>query len=229
MRIIYALPHSTVFKKFYNRDTSFDAVTWSDWRAVVDGFRLRFTGWYFDPLEEFPKTGHEAYPVLCVTCALVDAFSHYDGDEGWHNPKRYKEFLRELNHVFGTKLARTITTSRWTHGSWKDQILKDFAEVFYTGVRCSLHHHGDLAPFAGMSGTDTLAQEISDAGRSTCGTHSYPIVVFDPWIVRDELRTWLDTYCDDLRNDPSSDRAKRFRVRFKEDFGIIIPEPQESA
>jgi hypothetical protein len=226
MRVTYELPNTRVFSKFYNRDTAFDAVDWSAWLPVVDGFHRRFSGWYFEPLEEFPRDGHEAYPVLCAMCALVDAFTHYDRDDDWHSPKEYKQFLRHMNPIFSKSLSCPIVSSRRVRGDWQEQIFKDFSDVFYVGVRCSLHHHGDLEPFAGMSGTGVLAQEFPNAGRSTCGMHSYPVVVFDPWVFRDELRAWFDTYCDDLRNHPGSTRAHRFRDRFRGDFGISISEGQ---
>ena len=76
-RIKYALPKPAVFSKYYNKDTSFKDVNWSDWDSVVDGFQSRFINWYFEPLDQFPTTGHEAYPVLCAMCALVDVFTHY--------------------------------------------------------------------------------------------------------------------------------------------------------
>jgi len=225
MKITYALPCSAIFSKMYNKDTTFDSVTWSDWRKVVDGFQSRFIDWYFNPLGDFPKTGNEAYPVLCAVCALIDAFAHYDRDKDWHEPKHYKEFLNTMNSVFRKKLTKKIKTSRCIRGSWINGTLANYADVFYTGVRCSLHHHGDLAPFAGMAATGIIAKEFKDAGKSTCGTRSYPIVVFDPWVIRDELRMWFNKYCDDLRINNSSDRADRFRKRFRSDFGITIPKP----
>ncbi len=225
-RIAYALPASA-FRKCFNRDAMFDAVDWTQWQAVINGFQHRFVGWYFDPLSIFPGAGgHEAYPVLCALCALVDAFTHYEHNRDAHEPRHYKEFLRKLNPVFRTKLSSQIEQTRWIKDEWKRaKPLRDFADVFYAGVRCSLHHHGDLANFAGMSGTGTLAREYPNAGQSTCGALSFPIVVFDPWIFRDELRRWFDAYCDDLRDNSRCDLARRFRDRFKEDFAISIPEP----
>lgn len=223
-RIQYALPSSNVFRKRYNKDVFFDEVDWSDWTAVVNGFQSRFVDWYFKPLSEFPTTGHEAYPVLCAMCALVDTFAHYDGDRGWHEQKHYKEFLRKLDPVFRTKFSSPIATTRYRDGAWVQGSLRDFADVFYTGVRCSLHHHGDLAPFAGMSRTGVLAQQRTGAGASTCG-QIYSIVVFDPWRFRDTLEAWFQGYCADLRKNPQADRAKRFRSRFEADFAISIPEP----
>lgn len=225
-RIAYALP-SAAFRKCFNRDVMFDTVDWTQWQTVINGFQHRFVAWYFDPLSIFPGAGgHEAYPVFCSLCALVDAFTHYEHDQDAHESDHYKEFLRKLNPVFQTKLSSQIELTRWFNGKWKKaKPLRDFADVFYAGVRCSLHHHGDLANFAGMSGTGTLAQEYPNAGQSTCGVLSFSIVVFNPWVFRDELRRWFDGYCDDLRDNPGSDRARRFRERFKGDFAITIPEP----
>jgi hypothetical protein len=216
---------SSRFSKYYNKDVLFANVDWSNWSSVVDGFEARFVDWYFEPLSQFPKTGHEAYPVLCTMCALVDAFAHYDGDRDWHEQRNYKEFLRKLDSVFRTKLSSSIETTRHQGAVWiQGRSLRDFADVFYVGVRCSLHHHGDLAPFAGMSGTGVLAQELPGAGASTSG-RTYSIVVFDPWLLRDKLRKWFQGYCANLRKNPRAHRAKRFRRRFEADFAISISEP----
>ena len=200
-------------------------MNWSDWKSVVDGFQSRIIDWYFDPLAAFPNTGHEAYPVLCTMCALVDTFTHYDRDCDWHDLRHYKEFLRKLDPIFRTKLSIKITTSRLRNRGWETGKLKDFADVFYTGVRCTLHHHGDLAPFAGMAAGPKIAWQNSNAGTSVCGKYSYSQVVFDPWKVRDALRLWFENYCKELKAKPQSDRAKFFRKRFATDFGIIIPAP----
>lgn len=223
MKLIYKLPEPTIFKKCYNKSSLFDEVDWSDWESVVDGFRLRFEGWYFEPLGEFPKTGHEAYPVLSAMCALVDVFAHYTSNTSWRDAGTYKAFLRQLDPLFTTDLKAPIKVSRRVRGKWDLQELLDFADVFYTGVRSSLHHHGDLEPYAGMSTTGVLAKEFPGAGRSTDGKRSYSLVVFDPWIFRQILREWFVRFCEDLRKDPRSARAIAFRQRFEEDFGITIP------
>ena len=224
-KITYALPYSSVFSKYYNKNMEFKDVDWSDWNMVVDGFKSRIVGWYFEPLAIFPTTGHEAYPVLCAMCALVDVFTHYDFKKDWHEPRNYKEFLRKLDPVFRTKLTNKIMTSRLHRRGWERGKLRDFADVFYTGVRCSLHHHGDLAPFAGMSAGHKIVWENRNAGTSVCKRYSYSQVVFDPWRLRDAMDNWFQNYCDDLSAKPHSDRAKAFRNRFAIDFGITITEP----
>lgn len=224
--IRYRLPSPTVFSKNYNKDTLFEDVAWSSWQTVVDGFRSRFVGWYFDPLAAFPQTGHEAYPVLCSMCALVDAFTHYDGTEEWHSPRQYKHFLRSLAPGFATKLTSRIKVSARRGEAWTKQYLKDYADVFYTGVRCSLHHHGDLAPFAGMSGTGVLATEFPNACLAADGSEECSIVVFDPWVVRSELERWFHEYCCDLQENPDSGRAQRFRERLAQDFVVSVASPR---
>src|SRR5262249_34973984 len=143
-RIIYPLPSPSVFKKFYNRDVLFKDVVWTDWNAVVDGFMRRFEGWYFSNM----SGGHSSYLELCSLCALVEVFLHYDINTSWHEQKNYKEFLRRLNPIFRRKLANPIIITRFYGAGWVEGQLKDYADVFYAGVRCSLHHHGDLASYA---------------------------------------------------------------------------------
>lgn len=217
-KITYTLPDPKKFPKYYNKDYYFEDIDWKCWDSVIDGFRQRFIEWYF----EFLKFGHASYVAFCSLCALVDVFTYYDGYGEWHEPKNYKEFLRKLDPVFKTKLKLPITISRFKGDKWRQSELKDYADVFYSGVRCSLHHHGDLASYAGMTRTNQIAKEIENAGKSVCGKYTYSLVVFDPGMLKKALESWFQKYCDDLKKDPSSDKAKTFRKRFEDDFGIII-------
>jgi hypothetical protein len=212
-RIVYALPVASKFRKYYNQDQFFDEVDWSDWTTVIDGFEKQFDKWYFAHM----SGGHASYMDLCALCALVEVFSHYQSDKDWHEPKNYKEFLRKLDSVFRKKLHTPISITRCEAGIWKPGKLKDFADVFYAGVRCSLHHHGDLASFAGMSGTGKLAEERSDAGESLCHNYIYPIVVFDPAELKNRLRGWLTTYCADLRTNPGESGVRSLFLLFSND------------
>jgi hypothetical protein len=207
-----------VYRKFFNRDAYFDQIEWTDWESVVDGFEARFRRWWFEPL----TGGHSSYLDLCALCALVDILSLYQSQAEWHSPATYKEFLRKLDPVFRKKLPEAITTTRFQGGVWHQVLVRDVADVFYVGVRCSLHHHGDLASFAGMSGTAQLARVIEDAGTSTDGAQRYSMVVFDPSVLKAHLEAWLSSYCSDLRRSPFGPASKAFRARFYNDFGIVI-------
>ncbi len=217
-QITYALPCPAIFSKFYNIDTKFKDVDWDDWRAIVDGFTKRFTDWYFVRM----AGGDFSYLDFCSLCALIETFTHYTYEHFWHHPGNYKEFLRKLDPVFRTRLARPTVVSRFERGKWRYNTLKDYADVFYAGIRCSLHHHGDLASYTGMSGIGEIARQFPDAGRSACGRYSYSLVVFDPGKIKEALHSWLVRYSDDLKAHPRSDRADIFRQNFCVDFGITI-------
>jgi hypothetical protein len=217
-QIVYSLPDA-VFRKYFNQDEFFDEVDWGDWKAVVGGFEKRFDKWYFVHLQG----NHASYVDLCALCALIDVFSLYQSGTSWHAPKTYKEFLRKLHPAFRKQLQAPIRLSRYEQGAWKDALLKDVADVFYAGVRCSLHHHGDLSSFAGMSGTGQVAREHPNAGFSVDRRQSYSLIVFDPGVLKIHLRRWLATYCRDLRLDPGSPQARAFRTRILTDFGISVP------
>jgi hypothetical protein len=221
VEIVYQLPVSSVYRKFFNRDIFFQDVNWEDWLGVVDGFQRRFDGWYFENLQR----GHAAYMDLVSLCALVDVFSYYVSQNDWHDPGSYREFLRRLDAQFRRKLVARIEISRPGRAGGRQSTLKDYADVFYSGVRCSLHHHGDLASYAGMNSTGSLAMERASAGASICGNYSYPIVVFDPGVLGERLRDWLHSYCAALKHDPHSERSILFRRKFRRDFGLTIPEP----
>lgn len=217
-QIVYSLPDAAVYRKFFYQGKFFDEVDWGDWLAVVDGFEQRFDKWYFAHM----SGSHASYLDLCALCALIDVFTHYHSRATWHAPKAYREFLRKLDRVFRRRLREAIPVSRYEAGAWKQGQLKDIADVFYVGVRCSLHHHGDLASFAGMSGTGQLAIERPNAGRSLCGTYEYSLVVFDPAVLKQRLRQWLADYCRELRYAPTSNTADAFRAKIRGDFGITV-------
>ena len=57
-----------MFDKFFNRDgVRVSQVDWSDAEAVRAAFLRRVLGWFFEPLADFPRDGHDAFPVLMAT------------------------------------------------------------------------------------------------------------------------------------------------------------------
>ncbi len=213
-RIIYSLPDEGVVKKCYNKHQFFGEIDWKDWPAAIGGFEARFEKWYFDHM----LGGHASYLDFCALCALVEVFSYYESDKDWHDSKNYKEFLRKLDPVFRKSLSAPIVITRSEAGSWTEGKLRDIADVFYAGVRCSLHHHGDLASFAAMhvehgeKKAGKLADVRDSAGQSLCGSYDYSLVVFNPGELKSRLRKWFHDYCNNLRGSPLSPRAERFRT-----------------
>ncbi len=220
-KIIYKLPDR--YTKFYCIGTAFKDLDPSNWDAVAEGFRSRIIDWYFKPLSGFPTTWHEGYPVMCTMCAIIDLLTQYEFNKPWHVPKQFKHFLRTKMRIFNTKLSQPITVSKLEGGKWVSRPLEDYAEVFYTGIRCSLHHHGDLAPYAGICAQSQLVEETPKAGKSECGTYEYSLITVDPWKLRDEMEKIVHDYCNHLKSRPRCEKARFFRERFHEDFGIVIP------
>ena len=174
--------------------------------------------WYFDRM----TGGDSSYLDLCALCALIDVFCHYESEKHWHEPQNYREFLRKLDPAFRKKLPVIIPTTRFKGGSLELVNLRDRADVFYTGVRCSLHHHGDLASYAGMDCTAELATELPNAVRQVGDTTEYPMIIFNPAKIKTSLRQWLDNYCDELLKKPNGYNAQSFKNKFQNDFGISI-------
>ena len=220
-RIAYNLPDPAVFSKWFNYRTEFRNVNWTQWNNVVDGFHERFTEWYFNRM---PVPNHGSYMEFCAVCALIDAFTHYTSAKDWHDQRNYKEFLRKLDPIFRKRLSPPTEVTRFKDNGWAQGKLKDYADIFYAGVRCSLHHHGDLACYVGMRGLGgPIAIERANGGTSQCGRYSFTLVIFDPGAVRIALQNWFNRYCQNLKKKPTSPEALLFKQKLRNDFGVNVP------
>lgn len=60
----------------HNSDSMFTStrrtseIDWNDWPSAIDAFQQRYEEWYFNPLIEIQRTGHEAFPVY-LTCGML--------------------------------------------------------------------------------------------------------------------------------------------------------------
>jgi hypothetical protein len=126
------------FHKYFNCDTPINDIDVGDWESVVDAVEKRFVVWWFEPFSQYPKTGHEAFPVLLSMCRVLDEFCVLTGVD-------IPEFLRNLDSSFEMKF---------------DFVEFDAAEVFYNCVCLGGYQIGDPA---GMSGTGEL---VSSAGET---------------------------------------------------------------
>jgi hypothetical protein len=63
-----------------------------------------------------------------------------------------------------------------------------------------------------MSGTNQIAREFVNAGKSTCGKYAYSLIVLDPGKIKEMLRHWLRKYCDDLKANPTSKGSRHFQA-----------------
>lgn len=226
-RIVYLLP-DTGLKKCFNLERLFSDINWGDWQEVIDEFEKRVAGWYFHRLPT-SRDLHAAYIVLSTVSALVDTLSQYERGLDWHDDRQYCDYLRKKFPGFRNSLANPfpVTKARGKNPTvWTPKMLKDVAHVFYSGVRCSLLHHGDLASYAGMSsfgphGTK-LFRQIQSAGQSKCGSHVYSLTIFDPWRIAKRLEVVFKEYCEELRRKPKGRLAENLQKQLRESFGVSI-------
>lgn len=59
------------FDKFFNKTQLISDINGKPWNEVVEAFRQRIVGWWFEPFADWPKTGHEAFPVLLSMCLVI--------------------------------------------------------------------------------------------------------------------------------------------------------------
>lgn len=132
-----------MFNKFFNKTTAVSKIDWNSLPAVVEAFRSRVIGWYFEPLATFPVTGHEAFPVLISTCIVVGIGSEYFYLRQGEPAERYQAALKEISPIFAEK---------------------DYAARFYDGVFRSLVSVYRLSDDTGISGTGAVATLDADSG-----------------------------------------------------------------
>lgn len=240
-RIVYDLPATTVFTKFFTFNTAFlpntkgiPHVDWKNWNQVIDKYEERILVWYIYPVDEQVSNKHgsvnPAYPLMFTLCAFIDLLTQYMHNLDWHSQKEYQKFLRSHIPEFNGALANPIEYTRaGRKGDWKQSKITSTAELFYAGFRCSLLHHGDLAAFCGMSalapgpgGAPTLLKVIPNAGTSSGGTHHYDLHIVDPSVLKDRVVAIFKKYCNDLRSNPGSQMAADFKSRFEQDYGVRI-------
>lgn len=177
------------FKRFATKDKLVEDFDWSDNAAVIRMFRDRIIGWYFEPIEQWPRTGHEAFVALLavrqviVTCA--EAF--YGGSEA-HN---WKLILAEVDPEF------------YRVGEIPGTFGQRFLEAVFSITSGELR----MSRNEGISGTGRVATETEDG-----------VLVFDPWVVRDRVRAWFEWRCDELLADTEGKWAKAVCDRLREAF-----------
>jgi hypothetical protein len=242
-KIVYEQPAPAIFTKLFSVNKAFlpnargrVPVDWANWTDVIDEYECRIVVWYFDPVGEQVTNSKgqrdPAYPLMFTLCAFVDLMSQYQFDLDWHDQAQYRHFLRQRIPEFNRRLPNPIayTTYGGPRNGWRQQKLKDRAEVFYTGIRCGLLHHGDLASFCGMTalppdahGRRVLLKECQNAGQSIDGAHRYDLLVFDPYALKDRLLAIFRDYCNRLRANPASAESLVFKKKILHDYGIVVP------
>lgn len=191
-------------------------INWNDWPSTIDAFQQRYEEWYFNPLIEIQKTGHEAFPVY-LTCGMLisNLATFIFGDE--------EKKSRNILYCLDTEFAEPVSyDSLAAHLGIPSRILGlgitahlDVAEVVLDSFQ-SLLSSSSMGRICSLSGTGQIVM-YSDESENRG-----PRVIIDPWVFRDRIREFFLSYCDHLRLNPHSAKSRMFRKMMKEHLGITI-------
>ncbi|TAL61320.1 MAG: hypothetical protein EPN88_14890 [Bacteroidetes bacterium] len=117
----------------------------ADYNKKIEIFQTRINDWYFRPINELINDDNNGFPVILLSCTLIDTMSQFQFGAQFDDTKVYLYFLRNNIPEFQQKLKKPI---KHTYKNRKIQ-LTDYAEVFYFGFRCGLIHesriiHGEI-------------------------------------------------------------------------------------
>lgn len=126
------------FNKFFNKTITIADAAKLPWPDLVEAYRLRLLGWWFEPFADLPKTGHEAFPVLLSMAPVLSSLAGAVGELPG-SPSAWDKLLIKMG------MPSDIETVRL--------------------VRSSLNHLalvGQLPDNVGISGTGKLVVKVGD-------------------------------------------------------------------
>lgn len=153
------------FQRFMTKETLVSEVDISDENDLIGAWFDRVDGWFLEPLEDWPRTGHEAFVVLLslravlYQCAAV-LFSEFLTPEGGA-----RAALEETIPSMAEELAGRGPTP---------------AYEFVRAVKPLGSGALKMSDDTGISGTGK-PWVLTDDG----------VLVFDPWVIRDLVRNWF--------------------------------------
>lgn len=179
----------STFTKFFNKTETIESLRGATWERLVEAFRLRLVGWYFEPFADWPKTGHEAFPVLLAMGAVLSTLSAASG-KACNSSYSWNDILNEIGLTNGYRFHFAIG---------------------------HLARRGRLPDNVGISGLAELSTTVNDLLVG-------PILVIDPWKLRDVLRLHVDSFCDSLLARPNNYGAHIFAKWLSKEFSIEVGE-----
>ena len=129
------------FNKYFTSTVLASDVDWEDRAAVIRLWHDRLDGWYFVPIEEMPKTGHEAFVALLSVIYVLKAVTRYAMDGCTYET--------ELLDRIDARFCEAIPSTGGRHVSYD---FSGLIEALDTGNR--------LSDYVGISGTGRLSVDV---------------------------------------------------------------------
>ena len=213
--MFYRVVEST---RWFSKDKKYSEINWANFGQVVAEFEGRIGKWYLEPGKLLKDTsGHFGFPVLALSCLLIDTLSQYFRGLPRSAGAEFRKFA--ANHVPG--LSGALPTSiRLPDG----KEVKTYAELLWK-VRCGVLHEANIPLYSGirmLSGTTTVFHAMGYtmyADRSAC-----PVVLIDPYKLFDEVSALFRSYVSDLLDSDQAhdDLRKQFIKKSSESLGIDL-------
>lgn len=171
---------------------------------IIDSFSLRIKKWFIDPPRYLPGwkkkgiEGNTGFVELILSCVIIDLLSQYYYGERKSKRDIFKKYLKKQFPTFKKKVSIQYFPD-----------LKNLADVFYHGFRCSVMHAGMLPEYCRISGTGKLIR-IDVWHRK----QNLQEVVVDPHALILKIEKNFDNYIKELKNPNQKKLRKKFANKF---------------
>jgi len=175
---------------YFSPKYKFSVLNWDDKKILIDAFKDRVKGFYIEPAEKLndDKNGFAA-GVLCVTTIDFLARITIGSDNAGERIERWlRKCITEFNQNDPDDRSRTL------------------ARRFYKEFRNGLVHEGRIKSCGQFS--DNYSELIHREDK---------IIVINPVLLLEAIKTSFGTYMDNVENDTSL--FHRFRCALIRDFG----------
>ncbi len=208
--------------RLFTHDTTYDCINWNDFDTVVDAFDARINEWYLRPIETLLKASvHFGFPVVGLTCLLVDTLSQYFYGKLESSATTFKDFVRANLPSFATPLPQAISVPQILG---VDKTIVDFAEALYYGFRCGILHEANVTQYGMIVGQDTAIKSVPSGYTKYVDTRDCPSIILDPRCFVTEVDFFYMDYITNLKDSSAQFDTLRsnFREKFAWNFGIDI-------
>jgi hypothetical protein len=211
--------------RVFNKDKKYSDIDWSNWQVVVDEFETRLKAWYLQPTEYLRDKEHIGFPLIVLSCLLIDTLSQWEDGELKSRKKLFKEYVGSHVKNGSTNLPKRIV--HYENGGNTQYNLENNADALYEGFRCGVMHeaHAKLYCMILAKGEDEIFYHEEEGLTLYEDGRDCVSVLIDPFELLDAVKEAFENYISRLRDDNNPDNQKliaNFKKKFRWSFGIDL-------
>src|SRR6266496_2718372 len=115
--------------RLFTKTVGYHQIDWNDWDDVIPRFRQRLLWWYVRPIQSLKRHNHRGFPVVALSCLLLDALSQYEHGLDMSDGRTFKSFVRKRMSKWCVAFATPIRV--WNERTGKETKAVDFADVLW--------------------------------------------------------------------------------------------------